>query len=84
MPPELSTPPQLAKQLGVGPRKILAWIASGELTAINLAADPSGRPVWRITADALERFFASRQATPATTQATTTRTRRPKPKREWF
>jgi hypothetical protein len=40
----LLTPPQLAKQLGVHPDKIHAWIRSGELHATNIAATLSDQP----------------------------------------
>jgi excisionase family DNA binding protein len=42
------TPPQLARRLGVSPDKILAWIRSGELRALNAATNRGGRPRWLI------------------------------------
>jgi len=39
-----STPPQIAKYLGVRTDKIRHWIARGELQAVNLAETRSGRP----------------------------------------
>jgi excisionase family DNA binding protein len=38
------TPPEIARRLGVGPEKVLAWIRSGELAAVNLATTRHGRP----------------------------------------
>ena len=38
------TPPQVADLYGVDVHKILVWIRSGELGALNLAAKPGGRP----------------------------------------
>jgi excisionase family DNA binding protein len=55
----------LARQLGVSQSKIVAWIRSGELTAHNLAADPTGVPRWRILPADLADFLAGRRAQPA-------------------
>tara|TARA_A100001391_G_scaffold193970_1_gene169838 strand:- start:99 stop:329 length:231 start_codon:yes stop_codon:yes gene_type:complete len=56
------TPPQAAKLLRVHPDKVVAWINSGELVAMNLATDPNGlRPRWRIARTELEKFLAKRQ-----------------------
>ncbi len=57
------TPPQVAEQLGVNASKILTWIRSGELTAINVAASLIGRPRWRISQADLAVFEQRRQAT---------------------
>ena len=41
---------QYAKSKGIGDEKVLRWIASGELPAINVAQDANGqRPRWRIS-----------------------------------
>jgi len=56
------TPPQLAKELKVKVDKIHAWIHSGQLTAINVAEEPTGRPRWRITQEAIDQFLLSRQS----------------------
>lgn len=62
------TPPQLAELWGVGTSKVLAWIHSGELRAINAATRPTGeRPRWLIDPDdvtAFERSRASAQPKP--------------------
>lgn len=60
-PSGMFTPPQVAKQLGVSPDKILAWIRKGELHATNVAAVGSGRPRYRISAEDLAKFQAMRQ-----------------------
>lgn len=57
------TPPALAKNLGINVHKILAWIKSGELRAVNLGN--GNRPRWRILPDDLELFLARRAAQPA-------------------
>jgi transposase len=66
------TPPQFAKQYGVSTAKVLAWIASGELRAINAATRPTGeRPRWLIDladVEAFERSRASVAPKPATTR----------------
>lgn len=60
------------------PGAVYAWIHSGALAAVNVAADPSGRPTWRVHPDALAEFLASRAAIPA--PQAPKRTRRPKVK----
>jgi hypothetical protein len=42
------TPPQLGRLWGLDPNKIIRWILSGELRAINAAARASGRPRYLI------------------------------------
>ena len=39
-----STPPQLAAEWGIDTHKIIGWIRSGELRAINVATTRTGRP----------------------------------------
>ena len=56
------TPPELAKRYRVNVDKILAWIRSGELPAINIASKPGGRPRWRIRESDIELFEARRSA----------------------
>jgi len=58
------TPPEVAARYGVKPSKILGWIRSGELAAMNLATSLSGRPRFRITAEALAEFEARRTVAP--------------------
>jgi excisionase family DNA binding protein len=56
------TPPQVAARLGVSPDKILNWVRSGELRAINVAARRSGRPRYRIDLADLLAFEQARAA----------------------
>lgn len=57
------TPPQLAKQWGVSTGKVLHWITSGELRAINAATNPTGdRPRYLIDVTDVESFERSRAA----------------------
>jgi excisionase family DNA binding protein len=62
--PRKLTPPQLARRLGVGPDKVLNWIRTGELRAINGAAKPNGRPRYLIDKADVEAFEAKRQVRP--------------------
>ncbi|GAB5516578.1 helix-turn-helix domain-containing protein [Rhodopirellula baltica] len=62
MPTHFYTPPQFAKLLGVKPDKVLDWIHSGELVAINCASNPNGeRPRWRIPDDEAGKFLLRRR-----------------------
>ncbi len=44
------------------PAHVLAWIRTGELHAVNVAARAGGRPRWRISVEALERFDEARSS----------------------
>ncbi len=61
--PTLS-PPDLARRYGCKAAKIISWIRSGELDAVNVAAKTTGRPRWRIPAAAVEAFETRRSAIP--------------------
>ena len=50
------TPPELARRWSVKPEKILAWIHSGELRAINVATERRGRPRHLIDPNEVEAF----------------------------
>ena len=56
------TPPQYAKRLGVDPAKVVAWIKRGELRAVNVATNASGRPRYRIPVDSICEFEQRRSA----------------------
>ncbi len=58
------TPPELGRQIGVDPAKVIAWILSGQLAAVNCATRSTGRPRWKISPQAVE-DFARRRAAPA-------------------
>lgn len=58
------TPPQLAKRFGVSVHKVLGWIASGEIVAVNMAEKLGGRPRWRIFPEAIEAFLLRRSSKP--------------------
>jgi hypothetical protein len=46
----------LATRYRVSPDKVRAWIARGELAAVNTAAALCGRPRWVVLPDALAAF----------------------------
>jgi hypothetical protein len=71
------TPPALARRWGIRVGKVLAWIAAGELCAVNMATLRGGVPRWRISEDEAERFKRSRMSVAA--PKPTTRRRRPDP-----
>ena len=60
-----SRPRDVAAHLGVDANKVAAWIKGGELSAINVATKPGGRPRYRITPEALDAFLAARSVLPA-------------------
>lgn len=59
---EWLSPPQIARARGVRVAKVIHWIRTGELEAINLASRRDGRPRWRISPEALARFDAARSS----------------------
>ena len=58
------TPPEIARRFRCDVKKVLRWLATGELAGINLATNLKGRPRWRIHTDALTAFERSRCAIP--------------------
>ena len=61
---EYLTAPQLGKELMLGHDKVLDWIHSGELRAVDVSNKRGQRPRWRISRDDLDAFLARRSATP--------------------
>ena len=56
------TPPAVARLWGVSPERVLAWVHSGELPAINAASKPGGpRPRYLIDVEDLNDFQRRRQ-----------------------
>jgi len=70
------TPNTYARRLGCGIHKILNFIRSGQLRAINIAADTAKRAQWVIPPDAIIEFERRRSAQP---KAPTPRRRKKKP-----
>ena len=58
------TPPELARQWGIDVAKVLKWIKSGELRAVNLATTRTGRPRYAIDQADMAIFEASRAVQP--------------------
>lgn len=56
------TPPQIAAQFGISADKVVAWIRSGELPAMNVATRANGRPRWVVDVDDLSDFERRRAA----------------------
>lgn len=72
----MMTPPQIARRYGVSPDKVLTWIRTGELRAINVASKPDGRPRYVVDEADLMVFESRRQAQPRTITQSTGRKRR--------
>ena len=68
------TPPEVARSWGISPDKIVAWIRSGELPAIDASTQRAQRPRYLIDVDDLRDFEARRSTTPEPTPE-------PKPRR---
>jgi Helix-turn-helix domain len=82
MPDTFFTPPEVAKRFRVNADKILGFIRRGELRAMNVAANLSGRPRYRIALADVQAFETRRQAG----SVPVTRRRGPKTEiaRTWF
>jgi hypothetical protein len=69
--PTADTPPEgysvadLCRRWKVGADKIRAFLRRGELVGINVAANLSGKPQWRVTAASVEQFERRRSSTPS-------------------
>src|SRR5262245_41173577 len=64
MPSRALTPPQVADRLSITPEKVLHWIRSGELRAVNVATKLGGRPRYRVIPADLAAFESRRAAVP--------------------
>ena len=72
------SPPQVAELLHISHAKVLAWIAAGELRAVDLATHRGRRPRWRVACRDLEDFLVRRASSPPPDM----RRRRRKPKQD--
>jgi hypothetical protein len=54
----------LCRRWRIGPDKIHGFIRRGELLAVNVATNLSGRPQWRITPESVARFEQRRSSVP--------------------
>lgn len=71
------TPPEVAELWGISPDKILAWIRSGELRAIDASTTRGGRPRYLIDVGDLAAFERSRSTTPVPASKPAKRRRQP-------
>jgi hypothetical protein len=74
--PRWVTPPEYAKQRRIDVHKVLAFIKTDQLKAVNFATTTGGPPRYRISPEAIALFEASRSTAP---QPRITRTRRKNP-----
>ena len=63
--PSFLSLPETAKLLRINESKLIHWIRTGELTAIDLSQNRNQRPRWKVSREELDRFLRSRQSTPA-------------------
>jgi hypothetical protein len=54
----------LRRRWKIGGDKIRLFIRRGELVAVNVATNLSGKPQWRITAESVEKFEHRRSSAP--------------------
>lgn len=65
MPDRWLTPPAVARQLGVDPSKVIAWLRRGELVGVNVADRVGGRPRYRVDPEQLALFLQRRSTSTA-------------------
>ncbi len=63
-PAKFLTPKEIAERFGCNLNKVLFWIKSGQLTAVDIALTQSKKPRWRISVDALADFERVRSTRP--------------------
>jgi hypothetical protein len=73
----MNTPKEIATRFSVKPEAVTAWIAAGELVAINVARPGATRPRWRISEEAIEDFERRRSSRPQQNPKPASRRRRP-------
>lgn len=78
------TPPNIARELGISPEQVIAFIHSGELRASNLARRGCKRPRWRISPEALRDFLAFRECVPKVQPIRRGRTKAPEREIQFF
>jgi hypothetical protein len=64
--PRALSPQDVAQRLAIKPEKVIAWIRSGDLRALNTAATtgPGRRPRYKISPADLAAFETARQTSP--------------------
>lgn len=73
---KVKTPPEFAEDMRVKPEKVVGWIRSGELEAVDVANEGSSRPRFRITPEAIEAFLKRRRTTKPAAKTTAPRRRK--------
>jgi hypothetical protein len=76
-----TTPPAIARMLGVTNNKILDAIRCGKLKAVNLSE--GDRPRWKVSPTDLQRFLDSKSNQIAVTEPPRSRREIPKPTKRW-
>lgn len=79
--PRFLTPPEIAKFLRTDPHKVLDWIGSGALKAVNLS--DGARPRWKVSPEDLQKFLNTRSNQTATPATKRKRRDLPQPSRQW-
>ncbi len=62
--PNWHTPKSVAEMLGIDQGKVLAWIHTGQLIAVNVAESLTSRPRWRIADSEVDAFLNRRKTQP--------------------
>ncbi len=70
------TPPELARSWGLSPAKVVAFIRSGELRAINIANAGCSRPRYLVDREDIAVFEQARRVIPDGGSSTAPRLRR--------
>jgi hypothetical protein len=72
---------EVSRRYRVSPARVRAWIAAGDLGAVNVAAVLCGRPRLTVTPESLAAFEARRQVVPTTKPA---RRQRRRPWKDYY
>jgi predicted transcriptional regulator len=70
--------------MGVSQAAVLAWIKSGKLAAYNVAVSETARPIYRVTAEAIEDFKKNRTVVKVDAKKPTMRRRLPETIQKFF
>lgn len=60
------SPPEIACELGIAHQKVLAWIESGELPAVDISTRRNKRRRFKVRRSDFDAFLANRSAKPRT------------------
>jgi hypothetical protein len=78
------SPPQIAQSRGIDANKVVGWIKSGELKAINAATSLGGRPRYLVSDTALDDFDRRRAVIPPAPSAPRRRRRADSAVKEFY